>query len=1027
MHGRLWRYGGAALVFVISLATYVATLQPSVPFWDCGEFAAAIALQQVPHPPGAPLFLMYGKLFHLLPLGDPGWRMNMISALASAVASVFLYLLLVLVLEKIWRVQGETVVDVLHRYGAAVIGALALTFSDTVWFNAVESEVYASSLLFVAIVLYLGFLWYVRADEPGAERYLLLAAYLIGLSIGVHLLSILAIPGILFLVVYRKYGGQASEARLANPRYLLLWLGVPLIGFALVYWGITQWLPALLAGDLPFRTEAREHIVEDSPVVSILTVVLLGVLGWQLYRAYQRRQAVVALALTAFFAVVLGFTTYIHVLLRANSHPPMNENEPTTLARLISYLGREQYGEAPWWPRRYRYDDPYYSQHYSKYGAWYPPQIERAMRRDGGVVPVPRWRRVNVAGELNYLWSYQVNHMYLRYFLWNYVGRMSDEQDAPAAGPLATRRDALPYTYSSGYADAFPVRFFGLPLLVGLLGLGYHFTRERRTAWAMLITFLLMGVLAAIAQNQQLPQPRERDYFYVGSFLVFCFWIGMGAYWVAEGLRRRLGKQLSLLAVLLGIGGTALAVPVNMAVGGWRIHDRSGNYLPFDHSYNILQSCERDAILFTNGDNDTFPLWYLQDVAGVRRDVRVVNLSLGNTLWYIRQLKHREPYGAKRIPLSFPDEALESEDSPRALQPEVGEARPVAIPVRREVLQRFTNDTALLRDGHMRFTFIGMPWRREQNRMLYLFRVQDKLILDILQQTRFERPVYFSITVGSDAYIGLDRFLRLEGMVYRVCPVSQSTGQQGEAIEPRILEACLLNVDNSTGYHTEPHYGFKFRNLSNPRVYYDEVHRRLISNYRMLYLRYAAYLLERSENPAKAVAVLDTMNYYISTEQFPLPYWQAYSIAQLYQRAGATEKARYFALQAAKVAEQVASVPEIAQREPAVQYYNPRWVAAEAYQLAGDYDQARLMLQQLLLDYPDDATVRARLDEMGIARLEAQGKYREALDTAQAILKRYEEGSDTAFRSLIPQLQAYIERLRQKLGDTISSDTVRRM
>jgi tetratricopeptide (TPR) repeat protein len=1023
MKAQYLRWVGAVLVFGVSFATYTLTLQSSVPFWDCGEFSAAIALQQVPHPPGASLFVMMGKLFHLLPFGDPGWRMNWISALMSSVASLFLYLLLVLLLERLWKVAVQGLADALQVYGSAVVGALALTYSDTVWFNAVESEVYATSLAFVAVVLYLGFLWYVRAEQPGSERYLLLAAYLVGLSIGVHLLSILAVPGILFLVVFRQYGSDPATARLRNVSYLLRWFGIPALGFAIVYWGITQWFPALLAGDFPFRTEAREHVIEDSPVVAIATVLFVLFLGWRLVQAYRRQRAGQALVLSSVLGVILGFTTYAHVLIRANSHPPMNENEPTTLARLISYLGREQYGETPLWPRRYRYDDPYYSQHYSRYGAWYPPQIERVQRRDGSTVPVPRWRRVNLAGELSYLWNYQISHMYLRYFFWNYVGRMSDVQDAPAAGPLARKKDALPYNYDSGYADAFPVRFYGLPLLLGILGMLYHFQRDRRTAWVMLVTFLLMGVLAAIAQNQQLPQPRERDYFYVGSFFVFCCWIGLGAYSVTEMVRRWLRQPV--LGAAVGTTLTLLAAPVLMAVEGWRIHDRSGNYLPFDHSYNILQSCERDAILFTNGDNDTFPLWYLQDVAGVRRDIRVVNLSLGNTLWYIRQLKHREPHGAKRIPLSFPDEALESEDSPRALQPELGEARPIAIPVRREILERFTQDTAILRDGHMRFTFVGMPWRQEQNRTIYLFRVQDKLILDILQQTRFERPVYFSITVGSDAYAGLDRFLRLEGMVYRVCPVAQNTGQQGEAIEPRVMEACLMNVDNSNNYHTEPHYGFKFRNLNNLRVYYDEVHRRLIANYRMLYLRYAAYLLEQQDS-AKAVAVLDAMNSFISPRQFPLSYWLAYNVAQLYNRAGAKQRAQEFARMAAAAAELVANTPEIAERETAVQYYNPRWLAAEAYQLAGEYEQARLMLQQLLLEYPNDATLQARYNEMVLERLEAQGRYREALDTAQALLARYDTSGDATLRGFVPQLRSYLERLRRKLGDTAAGDTTGR-
>jgi tetratricopeptide (TPR) repeat protein len=996
-----------AVVTVTALTTYVLTLQPSVPFWDCGEFSAAIALQQVPHPPGAPLFLMVGKLFHLLPFGDPGWRMNLISAVATAGAALVLYLLLSLVLEHIWRAPRETLFQALALYGSALVGALALTFSDTVWFNAVESEVYAASLLFVALVLYLAFLWYVRAEEP--QRALPPDGGVPGWAL--HRRPPPEHPdvnGVMYLVVFRRYMPSpllpGSDSR--RGRSGCSW--GPAAGFLTVYWGITPMAARTAGRGFPLKNAAREHLIEDSPVLTILTLLGLGGLVWWLVQAYRKQRHTEALALSALLAMVLGFTTYAHVIIRANAHPPMNENEPTDLKTLISYLGREQYGEAPWWPRRYRFDDPYYTRNYSKYGAWYPPRMKAVERRDGSLTRVPEWTVINTSGELSYLWNYQVYHMYLRYLFWNYVGRLSDVQDAPAT-LVGSKRDALLYNYDSGYAHLFPVRFFGLPLLLGLFGLVGHFSRDRRTAWVMLVSFLLMGVLAAIAQNQQEPQPRERDYFYVGSFFVFCFWIGIGTYELVALLRKRLDEAPAAIA---GVGIPLVAVPVNMAVQGWSIHDRSLNYLPFDHSYNILQSCEPNAILFTNGDNDTFPLWYLQDVAGVRRDVRVVNLSLGNTLWYIRQLKHREPHGAQRIPLSFPDEALASEDSPRALAPELGDARPIAIPVRREILERFTRDSALLADGHMRFTFVGMPYRQEGNRTLYLFRVQDKLILDILQQTRFERPVYFSITVGQDAYAGLDRHLRLEGMVYRVCPVPQPP----QSMDPTVMEACLFNVDNTDAYHTEPHYGFKFRNLNNPRAYYDEVHRRLITNYRALYLQYARYALEELRDRPKALAALNVLNENISPTQFPMSYPLAYNVALLYQQAGDTARAKEFARLAISGAQLFVENPELSQRDPLASQYNPLWLMAEAYQLLGEYDQARLSLARLQSDYPNDPSIRARMDELTVAALEAQGKLREALDTAERLLSRYQ--ADSQLQPMSGPLRTRVEELRRKLNDT---------
>lgn len=362
---------------------------------------------------------------------------------------------------------------------------------------------------------------------------------------------------------------------------------------------------------------------------------------------------------------------------------------------------------------------------------------------------------------------------------------------------------------------------------------------------------------------------------------------------------------------------------------GWPIHSRAGNYVPFDYSYNILQSCERDAILFTNGDNDTFPLWYLQDVAGIRRDVRVVNLSLGNTLWYIDQLKNLEPWGAKKVPISFPDSMLRTEeDSDQALTYSLGPAETVRVPVDQDILRRFTNDTAYINRGYMEWTFTGQRYGTEGGRQLYLIRVQDKLIRNIIETSRFTRPIYFSVTVGypgSDVFVGLGDYLRLEGMAYRVCPVPQRPTVGGTAINDSILERCLMTDIPFDVAYTEPHYGFKFRNLNNSGVYYDEPTRNYLESYRRLFLQYAAYLLQERRDTKKTVAVLDRMNAVISPEQFPLNYIDMQNIAEFYWASGQLEKAQEYAKRLVERTTQLINNPAYADYESGARspYYAP--------------------------------------------------------------------------------------------------------
>lgn len=1015
-------FGFAA--FIITMIVYSMTVQPNVPFWDCGEFTAASTWQQVPHPPGAPLFLFFGRLAQILiPFGDLGWRVNMLSVIATAASVWLLYFIIVKTIQNYRKNPIENVADMLMVYGSAFVGSLAFTFSDTVWFNGVESEVYAMSTLTVAVVVYFMMRWNEEADNPGHERYLLLIAYLIGLSTGIHLLSILAVFSIVMLVYFRKYDVN---------RRSFIWMGViALVLFWIIYKFIIVWIPTMLSGDLPISNDAREHLIQDSPVMIVMALAVIGAAIWGLYVGIKRKKPILKLSMLGFLLILFGFTTYTQVLLRSNANPPMNENEPKNFNKLISYLGREQYGDQSNWPRRSDWNDQNKMAIYNQrtetgeyvYGEWSAPATKRATRKDGTSIPVADWSNTNnFAGDLVYLWKYQINHMYLRYFFWNYVGRESDVQDAGSVF-IATEDEEI-LNYKTGYSELFPVRFFALPLLIGLFGLYYHFKRDPKMALVFLAMFLLMGVLAAIAQNQQNPQPRERDYFYVGSFMVWCMWIALGVYALIDVLIKNRKQTLAVASIMIV---TLVAVPVNMAIGGWNFHTRADNYLPFDYSYNILQSLEPDAILFTNGDNDTFPLWFLQDVEGVRRDVRVANLSLGQTLWYVDQLKNREPWGAKKLPLSFADESLQTHEmSEQALSYDIGPAREIVIPVKKEVLAQYTDNQDIINSGEFRFTFTGSNIGTENNQTVYVFYVNHKLILDILQTTKFERPVYYANTVGPDVFVGLGKYLRYEGMAMRICPVPVAQTKTG-IIEPTIMEKCLMNIDNTDNYSKEFKYGFKLRNLDNSKfVYYDEVHRRLMMNYRQLYMNYSAYVLDRSGDQQKSIAILDTMNKYISPVRFPMYHNEEAQLAYIYKEAGAEKQAREWADRALKSSLEILEKPKLRGGRVETVFdeirgrQGPYKAAAQSYLMLDDFESAREMLKTLYdmssstLQNPayqqfandiqknmmDVLGNLAGIDEEEINRLVKEGKEKEAFERATALYNAYNSSEDPYYKQM---------------------------
>ncbi|HVK38115.1 MAG TPA: DUF2723 domain-containing protein [Candidatus Kapabacteria bacterium] len=977
----------AAVSFLAAFVTYTLTLQPSVPFWDCGEFSAAAVWQQVPHPPGAPLWLIVGKWFHLLPIGDEGWRLNFFSGVCTAITVMLVYLITVRLIERWSRPRPERPLkSYLGTFGGALIAALAFTWSDTNWFNAVESEVYAAGNLLIGLIIYFMMRWNDEAETPRHERWLLLIAYMLGLAIGVHLLALLTVPAIAMVIYFRRFQPKA-------PTFIAL-MAITGVAFFLIYKAPLNYIP---------------HLLATNAVIGVLIFLgLIGLVWWSV----KEKKNIVYLATMSFLLIILGYTSYTQILIRSNSHPPMNENEPDTFSELVDYLGRTQYGNRGAWPRRQE-TDQYYRQYQDKYGEWFAP----VGQNDDGTY---KYDRINTSGELNFMLKYQMSHMYFRYLGWNFIGRVSDVQNAGVALAGASKEEQAEFIADSGYDDVFPITFFALPFLLGIIGLFYHWKRDWKMAFVYTTLFLFLGIFPTLQQNQQQPQPRERDYFYVGSFMIFAIWIGIGATGIAQTLRDRrrqdeaaeasdarevgagsdsgYGLAMAALAVCL------LAVPINMAVGGWRAHDRSGNWVPWDYAYNILQSCEKDAILFTNGDNDTFPLWYLQDVAGVRRDVRVVNLSLGNTLWYIWQLKNEEPWGAKKVPISFPDEMLKvNERDPRALSYDIGQAPTVELDVPANVMSWATAGKNAA-PGRMSWTLRGSPMGGDGQ---MLIRVQDKLIRNILENNKWQRPVYFSTTVGGDAWSGLEQYFRSEGMAFRIMPVSQAGLGQIESINGDVMRKCLLNPLKDDEYYKEPHYGFKFRNLTNPSVFFMEDHRRIPNlQYRPMYLGLAMHALMTEKNPQAAIQALDALESTISPELFPIAYPYAAQIAQLYKQAGNEAKAKKYADMTLAAVERIG--PDWSGNRFA-QSYPPPQVKAQMHTLLGQYDQAIATYQQLLTQYGNDPNLRAEIENLRVEKFTARGDTAGAAAEIEKIIAEYSGQND-------PGLLANVQMLRQRLA-----------
>jgi len=736
----------AGLVFGFTFIVYAMTVAPTVSYWDCGEFIACSYGLMVPHPPGAPFYLLLGRIFSMFPfVEDIGLRVNFISTLSSALTIMLLYLTIVHLVRE-WKNGLHTNADWQTAIYSGVLGALSFAFTHSFWFNAVEAEVYAPSMLFTALLVYIIMVWAEKSDQPGNERYLLIISYLIGLAIGVHLLNVLALPFVIMIYYYKRFEFSVKSFVVMTA------LSVAMILF--VYPGVVKILP---------------HAAEFGGAFG-LAVVIVGLLMAVVW-SINNNKKLASLVSLSIFLIIVGYSTYTMIFIRSNLDPIIDENNPETIEKFISYLNREQYGDHSITDRA------------------------KVWRES------PNGKNYKSASE--YFWKYQVDHMYVRYFLWQYVGMDDNERD---------------WSFN---------QFYAIPLLLGLVGMAWQFKNDHKHALAVLALFFMTGLAIVLYLNQPDPQPRERDYSYVGSFFAFAIWIGLGYAGVIELIRGKSGKEeadpgngTTLRAIVFVI--LLLASPVLMLARSYDTHDRSGRYIAWDYSYNMLQSCEPNAILVTNGDNDTFPLWYLQEVDSVRRDVRIVNLSLLNTDWYIQQLRDLEP----TVPIKMSDEEI----SQLGLVP--WETRKVSLNVPKDIGE---DQAAEFRSGYRNLPIntpdeisfrVEPPLKTQYGSAL---RIQDYMILRILSTNRWKKPVYFAVTVArSNMLSELQEYMRMDGLAYKIVPF------KNWSISPDRLERNLIDI-------------YKYRGLQDSTVYYDKNITGLLQNYRTAFLQLAEYYAREND------------------------------------------------------------------------------------------------------------------------------------------------------------------------------------
>lgn len=839
------------LCFGIAAVTYMLTLEPSVSFWDCGEFISCAYRLQVSHQPGYPLFAMIGKSFSLLSMGNNAkvpYFTNMASALASAATVMFLFWTITALAKKLLVKRGDTPTPSNQKLimSAGLVGALAFTFSDTFWYSAVETIVFAQAALCVSVVFWAILKWEARADEPGADRYLILIAYVMGLSIGIHLLNLLTIPALTLVYYFRR-----SKLISTKRTIITVFIGIALLAF--VQFGVIQYTVKLAAYfDLLFVNTFKMGFGSG---VLVFLLLLIGLLIAGMVYSIRKNKPALNLAFICLAFIYLGYGSFAMIPIRAHAGTNLNNSHPDNAFKLQSYLNREQYIAPPLVYGPY-FDSQAIEQKegstiYRKGKNQYEvvgkqpklvydrntilPRIYSQMDSDPQFYK--QWLQLGEGqsptfkDNLNFLFSWQVYQMYFRYFLWNFVGRYNDQDGQ-------TSTIDFDGNWTSGWFDggkhlpSFVTKtntytpLYALPLIIGLGGMLWHFKRSKQDASVIALLYFFMGIAIVLYVNQPSIQPRERDYSYVGSFYAFAIWIGLGVIGFAQLLQKKINARY---AMMVATSVCLLAAPVLMAVQEWGAHDRSSKMTAHDMASNYLNSCAPNAILFTYGDNDTYSLWYAQEVENIRPDVRIVNLSLFGTDWYIRHMKKTMNQSAP-LPITMDDELYKdgvrdylsfqdakipdsvelkdifefiTSDAPDAKLEYDNGTSSNYLPTKN--FKMAVNPAQVIKTGTVPVTqqsriTQSMEWKYPSNHV-----TKDHLaLMDILIHNNWKRPVYFTQSAPDESIIGLRQYLYNEGFAYRLLPLKPDTTYQGDKTNTLVMYNNMMhkfkwgNMKNAT-------------------------------------------------------------------------------------------------------------------------------------------------------------------------------------------------------------------------------------
>ena len=963
-------------VFAVAAVTYLLTMEPGPSLWDCGEFIACSFKQEVGHPPGAPLFMMMARIASLLAPSTHyvPHMINAMNCIASAFCVLFLFWTITHLARRYFMRGGAELEqnDAIASIAAGAIGALAFTFTDTFWFSAVEGEVYALSSMFTALVVWLMLRWEDEADQPHAMRWIVLIAYLTGLSIGVHLLNLLTIPALVFIYYFRRTR-EITMRGIIRTTLVACAILLAVVGIIIPY--------TVLVGayvDL-FFVNTLGLPVNTGMVVFVLA--LLGALAWGVWATHRRGKTMWNTVLLSVLMILIGFTSYAQVTIRAAANPPMNSNNPSTPFALLSFLNRDQYGTKPLlygayysapiedieYRRTYIYDDslgrykqvrllsdyvyPSEFKHFAPrmwsrmrsendFKAWaaYRTKIE-TMRDDNG--EIMRDERGNpIRGEvydfgrtriydngydtrrvteptfgenLRFFFAYQLNYMYWRYFLWNFVGRQNDTQ---ADGSTMTDANWLsgvkfidklylgPQTGLPREVEDNPSRntYYFLPFLLGLIGLIWQINRDQRNLTVVMWLFVMMGIALVFYFNTQPLEPRERDYVYAGSFYAFCIWIGLGVLALRELAEMLLPGRRR--AAIVAATVLSLSVPTVLAAQNWDDHDRSHRTWARDLGWNFLNSCLPNSIILNFGDNDTFPLWLNQEIDGVRLDVRIMNTSYLAGDWYIDQMRiasnESEP-----VPFSLPRSKYEGDTNNQVLIVERVD-RPVEV---KELIEFIASDDRRTKvelyggelADYIPSRTVAVPVDKENAIASGIVREKDRelmvdtmyielkgndidktqlMVLDMLSNFDWKRPIFFtqSYTIRT---LGLQDYVQFDGFAYRLVPIytpyDSKYGEMGR-IDPDYAAPLLRDV-------------FRYGNLNHPRAYADHFTQYNISasHVRDGMARVAMALIEQGRND-EAVELLDFALEQLPTSKLRFTYTNTFPLIRAYYLAGADEK-----------------------------------------------------------------------------------------------------------------------------------------